>query len=94
MVQKLDVKGDVAVLGGPPRLRNTLPRQWRHYPCRREGGAGSARRLIAAIKSGKVARVVILVRSNAHSDTIAVRGACRRAGVPFELSARAPTSTR
>jgi len=73
------------VLGGSSRLLRQLPRGWRHYPCRREGGQGSVRRLVAAIKGGGIARVIILARSNAHSDTKAVRAVCKRLAVPCEI---------
>lgn len=77
-------------MGGAKLFGAKLPRGWRHYPARRESGPRSAKKLMAAIKGGKVSRVIILVRSNAHSDTQKVREMCRRWGVVCEFSQESP----
>lgn len=45
-------------------------------------GAGEARRLIAAIKAGQIAKVVVLVRWISHSTSGRVRSVCQSQGVP------------
>ena len=79
------IRAVVAVLGGHPRHHRELPRGWRHYPCRKEGGRRAALRLVASIKHGHVRLVLILARANAHSQTRRVRTVCKAAGVPVRV---------
>jgi hypothetical protein len=75
----------IAVIGGDGR-----PASWqalydvvRLFPSARNGGNGSLRRALAAIRKGKIKRVVLWTRWLGHSDSRAIEAACKRVGVPL-----------
>jgi hypothetical protein len=73
----------VAVVGGDEREGPSYPEgvEVRRYGSRRFRGNGGLRRILAAIRTGELDAVVVLVRWLGHPASKAVRAACRRAGV-------------
>lgn len=72
----------IAIVGGNGRAHSIrVAAEIRSYPSSLDGGNGSIRRVIAAIKSGKIQLVLLLVRWIGHSEYDAVVKACKAAGV-------------
>lgn len=77
----------VAVLGGDGRdqRRWAGPEEVVFFLSQRAGGNGALRRLEAALRAGRVRRVVILARWNSHAVTLRVRRLCRTLGIAWEI---------
>ncbi len=77
----------VAIVGGDGRQSDRWA-AWGetvHFQARGDGGNGEQRRLLSALRSGKITRVVILARWNCHSVTISVRKLCKKLAIPVEI---------
>ncbi len=84
----------IAIVGGDGRdhtIRVTA--EVRSYPSSRDGGNGTIRRAIAAIKRGKIQLVVLLVRWLGHPEYQSVVKACKVAGVRCLTVPRGSVST-
>ncbi len=77
----------VAVLGGDGRFRaDSLPGcEVRVFQVCRFGGNGELRRLEAALRAGRIDRLIVLARWNGHSATRRALRLCRGLGVPVDL---------
>lgn len=79
----------IAIVGGDGRAHHMrVAAVIRSFPSRRYSGNGSIRRVIAAIDSGKVELVVLLVRWLGHSEYDSVVRACKAAQVLFLIVAK------
>ncbi len=78
----------VAILGGDGRQADRWTGLGKvvHFQARGDGGNGELRRLLAALRSGRIALVVILSRWNGHSATTAVRKLCKKHGIRVEVA--------
>jgi hypothetical protein len=77
----------VAILGGDGRQSDRWA-AWGetvHFQARGDGGNGELRRLLSALRSGRIGLVVILARWNGHSATAAVRKVCKKRGIRVEV---------
>lgn len=77
----------VAILGGDGRQSDRWA-AWGetvHFQARGDGGNSELRRLLSALRSGKIGLVVILARWNGHSATAAVRKLCKKHGIRVEV---------
>ncbi len=81
------VRQRTAVFGGDVRQRA----RWadlddaEFFMSTRYGGNGEVRRLTAALRGGRIRRVLLLTRWNGHSAVNAIRALCRDLGVPVDL---------
>lgn len=77
----------VAVVGGDGRHGDVnLPGvQTRSFPSRRDGGRRGQGSILSAIRLGAIDVVLVLVRFMGHSDSAALKAACRTAGVPCRM---------
>ncbi len=75
----------VAVLGGDGRPVSGVPRGARIFRAQGSAGNGELRRLLRALRSGSIAKLIILARWNAHSATAAVTRLCRQRGILIEM---------
>lgn len=77
----------VAIVGGDGRQSDRWA-AWGetvHYQAPGDGGNGELRRLLSALRSGRIGLVVILARWNGHSATTAVRKLCKKHGIRVEM---------
>ncbi len=74
----------LAVLGGAPTWRPKSHRRWeiRHFLADRHGGNGELKRLLDALRSGSVDRLVIVTGHVGHSEATRAARVARRSGVP------------
>lgn len=86
MAAKTDNRS-VAVLGGDGRPVSGVPDGARVFRAQGSAGNGELRRLLSALRSGSIAKLIILARWNCHSATKAVRRMCRQHGIPVEIMA-------
>lgn len=77
----------VALVGGDERSGATYPPgvTVRRFGSSHFSGNGALRRVLAAITTGGLDAVVVLVRWLGHPASEAVRLACRRAGIPCSV---------
>lgn len=75
----------VAVLGGDGRPVSGVPRGARIFRAQGSGGNGELRRILRALRSGSIVKLIILVRWNGHSATAAVSRLCRQRGILIEM---------
>lgn len=77
----------VGIVGGDEREGPSWPVgvDVRHFGSSRFRGNGGLRRVLAAIGSGGLDAVVVLVRWLGHPASEAVRSACRDAGIPCNI---------
>lgn len=77
----------VAVYGGDARqIERWGGAGFVFFESSRHGGNGELRRIEDALRSGRIAEVIILRKWNGHSGTMKVRKLCRRLGVPFRIA--------
>ena len=85
----------IAIVGGDGRAHHMrVAAVIRSFPSRRYSGNGSIRRVIAAIGSGKVELVVLLVRWLGHSEYDSVVRACKAAQILFLIVAKGSATNR
>jgi len=77
----------IAVLGGSRRALPKIPAglDVRHFKGLRDGGNGELRRLVRALKAGKIERLFLLARWNSHSVTKRVLRLCRTLSIPYTI---------
>lgn len=87
MNKKSKPRSRTAILGGDGRRHKRLSYGLgaRVFPARKYGGNGLIRALKAALRSGNIDRVVLLVRFLDHSTSEHVKRLCRRLGVKVEV---------
>ena len=86
----------VAVVGGDERIRTFYPPRLevRRYGSRKCRGNGGLKQALATIRVGGLDAVVLLVRWLGHPASRAVRGACKRAGIPCAVVTGGESSAR
>ncbi len=72
----------VAILGGDGRPIPGQPTDARIFLSSRYGGNGEIRRLLRALRSGTIDKLIILVSWNGHSETGLATRLCRRLKIP------------
>lgn len=84
----------IGVVGGDERGGAKFPLgvDVRRFGSSRFRGTGGVRRAVGAIAAGGLDAVVVLVRWIGHPGCDAIRGACRRCGVPCIVVAGGETS--
>ena len=86
----------ILVFGGDDRVHQLaeLSPLLRTYAAARQAGARSRRRVEVALRSGRVACVVLLTRWAGHTDTGAIRAMCRAPGIACLLVAEGFSAAR
>jgi hypothetical protein len=86
----------VALVGGDERYGSVCPpgMEIRQFGSSRSRGNGSLRRVLAAIGTGGLDAVVVLVSWIGHPASEAVRDACRRARIPCSFVTGGETAAR
>lgn len=82
----------VAVIGGDGRHLTIRGVALHRFESAGDGGIGRQRSMVAAIRGGRFALVVVVVRWLGHGDSERARQACRRNGVPCRVVAGGMTS--
>jgi hypothetical protein len=86
MSLKKQPRGRTAIVGGDGRRLKSLSYGpgTRVFPAARYGGNGLIRALCAALRAGRIDRVVLLIRFVDHPTSERIKRMCRRLGVPVE----------
>lgn len=86
--------GRIAIVGGRAHAEpfKALGDRIILYRSVQEGGAGEARRLLAAIRAGQIAQVFVLARWISHTTSNRIRQVCAGHGVPCSVWPRGVSS--